>query len=65
MNYKEKADYLFTIFGEKRINTVFEIQNVLEDLLAVDDSEFTSIELGYWYNVEAEIKRQDESTDGI
>ena len=65
MSYKEKADYLFTIFCEKRINTVFEIQNVLEGLLAVDDNEFTGIELGYWYNVEAEIKRQDESTNRI
>jgi hypothetical protein len=65
MSYKEKADYLFLIFGEKRKEVVWEIQTALEEVLEKEDSEFVAIDLGYWYNVEAEIKRQDESTNRV
>ena len=60
MTYKEKADYLFLVFGEKRKEATWEIQTALEELLEQEDSEFAAISLGYWYNVEAEINRQDE-----
>ena len=60
MNYKEKADRLFLIFGEKRLKAVEMLIEELEQLIEQDDSEFIAISLGYWYNVEAEIKKQDE-----
>lgn len=60
MSYKEKVDRLFLIFGEKRLKAVEMLIEELEELIEQDDSEFIAISLGYWYNVEAEIKRQDE-----
>jgi hypothetical protein len=65
MSYKEKADYLSLIFGEKRKEVTWEIQTALEEVLEKEDSEFVAIDLGYWYNVEAEIKRQDEITNRV
>ncbi len=59
-SYKDKAQELTSIFGEKSLKVVEQITTTLENLLAWDDSEFTAVELGYWYNVEAELKKEPE-----
>jgi len=59
-SYKYKASVLFSIFGEKSLEATNQVISTLEELLRLEDSEFIAISLGYWYNVEAEIKRQDE-----
>ena len=59
-SYKDKAQELTSIFGEKSLDAVEQIATTLENLLAWDDSEFTAVELGYWYNVEAELKKEPE-----
>ena len=59
-SYKDKAQELTSIFGEKSLDAVEQITTTLENLLAWDDSEFTSVELGYWYNVESILKIMHE-----
>ena len=59
-SYKDKAQELTSIFGEKSLDAVEQITTTLENLLAWDASEFTAVELGYWYNVEAELKKEPE-----
>jgi hypothetical protein len=56
-SYKHKAENLFSIFGKKGLKVVEQVTNTLENLLGWDDSEFIAIELGYWYNVEVELKK--------
>ena len=55
---KDKAQEISSIFGEKSLKVVEQITTTLENLLAWDDSEFTAVELGYWYNIEAELKKE-------
>lgn len=59
-SYKYKADVLFSIFGEKSLETANQVIITLENILRYEDSEFVAIELGYWFNVEAELKRRLE-----
>ena len=59
-SYKDKAQELTLIFGEKSLKVVEQITTTLENLLAWDDSEFTAVELGYWYNVESILKIMHE-----
>jgi len=55
---KDKAQEISSIFGEKSLKVVEQITTTLENLLAWDGSEFTAVELGYWYNIEAELKEE-------
>ena len=59
-SYKDKAQEISLIFGEKSLKVVEQITTTLENLLAWDDSEFTAVELGYWYNVESILKIMHE-----
>lgn len=56
-SYKHKAEILLSIFGDKSFKTANQVISTLENILRYDDSEFVAIELGYWFNVEAELKR--------
>lgn len=55
-SYKRKAEILFSVFGEKSLQAANQVIWTLENILRYDDSEFVAIELGYWFNVEAELK---------
>jgi len=57
---KDKAQELSSIFGDKSLKAVEQITTTLENLLAWDYSEFTAVELGYWYNVESILKIMHE-----
>ncbi len=56
-SYKYRAEVLFSVFGEKSWEVVNQVIWTLENILRYDDSEFVAIELGYWFNVEAELKK--------
>lgn len=56
-SYNYKAEILFSIFGDKSLEAVNQVIWTLENILRWDDSEFVAIELGYWFNVEAELKQ--------
>ena len=57
-SYSHKADILFSVFGEKSLEATNQVISTLEELLRWEDSEFIAISLGYWYNVEAELKKR-------
>jgi hypothetical protein len=57
VSYKHKAEILFSIFGDKSWEAVNQVIWTLENILRWDDSEFVAIELGYWFNVEVELKK--------
>ena len=59
-SYKDKAQELLSIFGDKSEKVVEQVTNTLENLLSWDSNEFTGVELGYWYNVDAELTREPE-----
>lgn len=59
-SYKYKADVLFSIFGDKSLEATNQVISTLEELLRLEDSEFIAISLGYWFNVEAELKKRLE-----
>ncbi len=59
-SYKYKAEVLFSVFGEKSLEAINQVTSTLEELLRWVDSEFIAISLGYWYNVEAEIRQYEK-----
>ena len=59
-SYKDKAQELLSIFGDKSTKVVEQITNTLEEVLAWDSNEFIAVELGYWYNVYAELTKEPE-----
>lgn len=57
-SYSHKADVLFSTFGKKSLKVSNQVITTLEELLRWEDNEFIAISLGYWYNVEAELKQR-------